>query len=117
MGIILYLITGKIETQPELTEVETHDLPFFKLSLFFGLVAPLLFNQRSYIKFVFSKKFTKVDEILTADLTLCNVKSTVKILSIFVAFSENLNFMSRPYENSLADFRTRAILKVCFFLG
>ena len=36
------------------------------------------------IKFVFSKK----DEIFTVDLRL-NVKSMVKILSIFVAFLEN----------------------------
>ena len=43
-GLINHFITGKIETQPELTEVETHDLPLFKLSLFFGLVAPLLFS-------------------------------------------------------------------------
>ena len=38
-------------------------------------------------------KATKIDEIFTVDLTLCNsVKSTVKILSIFVAFLENVNF-------------------------
>ena len=35
---------------------------------------------------MFSKKATKIDEIFT------NVKSTVKILSIFVAFLENMNF-------------------------
>ena len=38
------------------------------------------------VKFMFSKKATKIDE------TLLNVKSTVKILSIFVAFLENMNF-------------------------
>ena len=43
------------------------------------------------LKFMFSKKATKIDEIFTVDLTLC-VKSTVKI---FVAFLENTNF--KPY--------------------
>ena len=44
---------------------------------------------------MFSKKATKIEEIFTVDLTLTyilNVKSTVKILSIFVAFLENKNF-------------------------
>ena len=43
---------------------------------------------------MFSKKATKIDEIFTVDLTLTtyNVKSTVKILSNFVAFLENTNF-------------------------
>ena len=40
---------------------------------------------------MFSKKATKIDEIFTADLTLC-VKSMVKILSFFMAFLENMNF-------------------------
>ena len=46
------------------------------------------------IKFVFSKKATKIDKIFTVDLTfyLVSVKSTVKIFSIFVAFLENTNF-------------------------
>ena len=40
---------------------------------------------------MFSKKATKFD---TVDLTIyaVNVKSTVKISSIFVAFLENMNF-------------------------
>ena len=44
------------------------------------------------LKFMFSKKATKIDEIFTVNLTLCtavDVKSTVKILSIFVTFLEN----------------------------
>ena len=49
----------------------------------------------SFLKFVFSKKATKIDEIFTVDLTLCSVKSMVKISSIFVAFLENMNFTSR----------------------
>ena len=44
-----------------------------------------------YLKFKFSKKATKIDEIFTVDL-LHSVKSTVKISSIFVAFLENMNF-------------------------
>ena len=49
--------------------------------------------QNPSLKFMFSKKATKIDEIFTVDLTLLhNVKSMVKILSIFVAFLENMNF-------------------------
>ena len=40
------------------------------------------------VKFVFSKKATKIDKIFTINLTL----TTVKISSIFVAFLENMNF-------------------------
>ena len=71
------------------------------------------------IKFMFSKKATKIDEIFTVDLTLCStlkvlrkvvieewlaaalqpslisIKSTVKISSFFVAFLENTNFTFR----------------------
>ena len=43
------------------------------------------------VKFVFSMKATKIDEIFTVDLTLHNVKSRVKISSIFVAFLKNMN--------------------------
>ena len=45
-----------------------------------------------FLKFVFSKKATKIDEIFTVDLTQHNVKLTVKISSIFVAFLDNMNF-------------------------
>ena len=49
------------------------------------------------LKFIFSKKATKIDEIFSVDLMLpmsnvVNVKSMVKISSIFVAFLENMNF-------------------------
>ena len=46
------------------------------------------------LKFMFSKKATKIDEIFTVDLTLCSkcIKWTVKISSIFVAFLENTDF-------------------------
>ena len=43
---------------------------------------------------MFSKEATKIDEIFTVDLTLTvhDVKLTLKILPIFVAFLENMNF-------------------------
>ena len=41
---------------------------------------------------MFSKKATKIDEIFTLDLKPINVKTTVKIVSKFVAFLENINF-------------------------
>ena len=43
------------------------------------------------LKFMFSKKATKIDEIFTVDYVV-SVKSTGKISSIFVAFLENTNF-------------------------
>ena len=45
------------------------------------------------MKFMFSKKATKIDEISTLDLTLyvVNVKCKVEILSIFATFLENMN--------------------------
>ena len=46
-----------------------------------------------FIKFVFSKKATKIDEILPSICHLLHsVKSTMKISSIFLAFLENMNF-------------------------
>ena len=47
------------------------------------------------LKFMFSKKAKKIDEIFTVDLTLTiynNVKLMVKISSTFMAFLENTNF-------------------------
>jgi hypothetical protein len=49
----------------------------------------------SIIEFMFSKKATKIEKFFTVDLTLTylvNVKSTMNIWSIFVAFLENMNF-------------------------
>ena len=40
-----------------------------------------------YLKFIFSKKATKIDKIFTV-----SVKLSVKISSNFVAFLENMNF-------------------------
>ena len=48
--------------------------------------------RNSGVKFMLSKKATKIDEIFTVDLKV-TVKLTVKILSIFVAFSVNVNFI------------------------
>ena len=41
---------------------------------------------------MFSKKATKIDEIFTVDLTV-----TTYLTSIFVAFSENVNFKRATY--------------------
>jgi hypothetical protein len=43
---------------------------------------------------MFSKKATKIDKIFTISRYIVIVKLTVKILSIFVAFLENMNFTS-----------------------
>ena len=42
---------------------------------------------------MFYKNATKIDKIFTVNLTVCSVKSTVKILSIFLAFLEKTNFI------------------------
>ena len=45
------------------------------------------------LKFIFSKKTTKIDEIFTVDLTLCSKRqSDGEDFSIFVAFLKNINF-------------------------
>ena len=52
------------------------------------------------IKFMFSRKATKIDEIFTIVWHLLHtVKLTVKILPIFVAFLENMNFMRNLVES------------------
>ena len=45
-----------------------------------------------FLKFMFFEKAAKIDEIFIFDLTVCNVKSTVKISSVCVVFLENMNF-------------------------
>ena len=52
------------------------------------------------LKFMFSKKDTKIRESLTVDLTLCckYIKSRMKILSIFVAFLDNTNFKKLHFD-------------------
>ena len=51
-------------------------------------------SQWNHVKFMLSKKATKIDEIFAIDLmlTVYNLKLTVKISSIFVAFLDNMNF-------------------------
>ena len=46
-------------------------------------------SQLRHLTDMFSKKATKINKIFTVDWS---VKSTVKILSIFVAFLEKMNF-------------------------
>ena len=41
------------------------------------------------LKFMFSKKATKIDEIFAVDLMLCSKRQ----MSIFVAFLDNVNFI------------------------
>ena len=54
----------------------------------------ILQGRYIYLKFMFSKKATKIEKNIHRqfDTYLVNVKSTVKIWSIFVAFLENMNF-------------------------
>ena len=55
-------------------------------------------NLLTYLKFIFSKKATKIDEIFTVDLTVttyCQIDG--EDLSIFVVFSENVNFKWRIF--------------------
>ena len=63
-----------------------------------GIIHKLIHEMSSEsikpVKFMFSKKAIKIDEVLTVDLKLLyNVKWMVKISSIFVAFLENMNFI------------------------
>ena len=70
-------------------QVQTVGFPvFFSLvSSIFKIVAPS--HKTFYSTPFFSKKATKIDEIM---YYVASVKSTVKISSIFVAFLENMNF-------------------------
>ena len=53
---------------------------------------------------MFSKKATKIEKIFTVDTYLVNVKSMVKIWSIFVAFLENMNFKKKGAKLSSVGF-------------
>ena len=60
------------------------------IATFFGYIISIL---AIVLKFMFSKEATQIDEIFNVDLTVTTtVNSTMKILSIFVAFLENKNF-------------------------
>ena len=54
------------------------------------------------LEFMFSKKATKIEKVFTVDLTLTlvNVKLTVKIWSIFVAYLENIKFTGSTFEQN-----------------
>jgi hypothetical protein len=62
------------------------------------------------VKFIFSKRAAKIENIFTALALLYTVKLTVKIFSIFLAFSENVNFI-RMYEkvHLRSDFRKKVL--------
>ena len=70
-----------------------HHINFSENCVVFKMFGRAVFE----LKFMFSKKATKFDEIFIVDLTytyLVNVKSTVKISSTFVTFLEKMNFTS-----------------------
>jgi hypothetical protein len=66
-----------------------------KISIAFNFPENVKLKSRFTLKFMFSTKATKNHKIFTIDLTITkylNVKSTVKISKIFMAFLENMNF-------------------------
>ena len=60
---------------------------------------PQKFTQSLFkrLKFMFSKKATKIDEIFTGDLTFCS-KCQIYGQSIFVALLENTNFTEQMFK-------------------
>ena len=70
--------------------IKLYYLNFFSPLLYHSIARANLIKSVK-IKLVFSKA-TEIDEIFTTDLTLHDIKSTVKISSIYVAFLENMNF-------------------------
>ena len=85
--------TGQIKTL-SMAQVSSSLIRIFQTSsIRFDIDLQQIFLDIS-LRFMFSKKATKIDKIFTVDLTfyVVSVKSTVKILSIFVAFLENTNF-------------------------
>ena len=56
-----------------------------------------------FVKFVFSKKATKIDEIFTVDLTACSMcQIDSEDFFKFLAFFENTNFMIFKSEDQTA---------------
>ena len=51
-------------------------------------------SQPSLVKFIYSEKAKKIEEIFTIDLTTVTAYCQIDVedFSIFVAFSENVNF-------------------------
>ena len=72
---------------------------------------------KAFLKFMFSKKATKIEKNLHRrfDTYLVNVKSTVKIWSIFVAFLENVNFNSQK-SSRMNEHETVCNHKVAIYL-
>ena len=65
------------------------------------------FLDELQVKFMFSKKATKIDQIFTVNLTFINkvsVKSTLKIFSIITAFLENMIFKRINYLPRFREF-------------
>ena len=64
------------------------------------------------VKFMFSKKTTKMDEIFTINLTLCSkCQIGIEDLLIFVAFLENTNFIvGRNSDNNFVGFGEKRCL-------
>ena len=57
------------------------------------IVVQFQYPKEIIVKFMFSKKATKIDEILTVNLTLCSkCQLDGEDFFIFVAFLENTNF-------------------------
>ena len=62
------------------------------------------------IKFMFSKKATKIDKFFTDDLTVttyCQIDS--EDFSVFVAFLENMNFMSENQFRLKVKFKSKVL--------
>jgi hypothetical protein len=78
------LIVTRCEDMLEVSEL-------FSMTLIAKFSILVYKTRATMLKFMFSKKATKIDEIFTVDLTLTT--STVKISSVFVAFLENTNFI------------------------
>ena len=67
----------------------------------------------SFVQLIYSEKATKFCKIFTLLLTVCTaVKSKVKILQNFVAFSEYMNFRDIAFETTPPTFGK---LKPCAF--
>ena len=64
------------------------------------------------VKFIYSEKATKFCEIFTLLLTVCTVvKSKVKILQNFVAFSEYMNFIRKYKSKKRIKNKSQAVRK------
>ena len=60
---------------------------------------------------MFSKKATKFDKIFTVWRYVVSFKSTVKILSIFVAFLESMNFICTCFSDDVVNMEENQIME------